>query len=190
MSRFYNTVPKPVVSGSCPNKVVSGYEESSGGAHREDPRSLTRRQPKARGRKRESERSFSLGLVRGAQYSSAEMSKAAAARLLGIFALSSVTTLARARVQMQDVNPDDNFNCSCTDLSACLAEAAAAADPCTADELPTYNQGLHIAAGFIILVASMLGAAVPLLSKYHPFFRIDPFLLMLGKSAGERSLSL
>ena len=29
MSRFYNTVPKPVVSGSCPNKVVSGYEESA-----------------------------------------------------------------------------------------------------------------------------------------------------------------
>ena len=105
------------------------------------------------------------------------------ARVLGTFALSSVVTLARARTQLQDVDPNDTFNCSCTDLSACLAEAAA--DPCTADEPPTYNQGLHIAAVFIILVASMLGAAVPLLSKHHPFFRIDPFILMLGKSAGE-----
>ena len=87
------------------------------------------------------------------------------------------------------------MNCSCADLDSCnsalsQSEAAAAAAEanggCSTAELSTsdYNQGLHIAAVFIILFASCLGAAIPLLIKRYPNSRIDPFVVILGKCLG------
>lgn len=85
------------------------------------------------------------------------------------------------------------MNCSCADLDSCnsalsQSEAAAAeADGgCSTAELSTadYDQGLHIAAVFIILFASCLGAAIPLLIKRNPNSRLDPFVVILGKCLG------
>eukprot|EP01112_Ceratiomyxa_fruticulosa_P020889 TRINITY_DN7241_c0_g1_i1.p1 TRINITY_DN7241_c0_g1~~TRINITY_DN7241_c0_g1_i1.p1 ORF type:complete len:346 (+),score=44.28 TRINITY_DN7241_c0_g1_i1:190-1227(+) len=55
---------------------------------------------------------------------------------------------------------------------------------CAPEEIGAYNQGLHIAAVFIILFASLLGAAIPIIVKYHPGWNIDPYFICLGKCMG------
>jgi len=57
-------------------------------------------------------------------------------------------------------------------------------DPCAAVALDGYSQGYHIAAVFIILVASLLGAVIPILSKYTRFIRISPYQICFGKCVG------
>ena len=65
------------------------------------------------------------------------------------------------------------------------AEAfAAASDPCTILLPPDWTLGLHVTAVFVVLIASSLGAGVPLLAKYHPGFDLDPYYIMLGKCMG------
>ena len=54
-------------------------------------------------------------------------------------------------------------------------------DPCAVDTTVVYGQALHIAAIFIVALASALGSGVPLLSKYHPGFSLDPYFICLGK---------
>ena len=80
------------------------------------------------------------------------------------------------------------MNCSCADLDSCnLALSQSEADGrCSTVELAAsdYNQDLHIAAVFVILCASCLGAAIPLLIKRNPDSRLDPFLVILGKCLG------
>ena len=56
-------------------------------------------------------------------------------------------------------------------------------DPCAADTPVDYSLGLHIAAVFIILAASALGAALPLVTRaLHG--GIVPYLIVLGKCMG------
>lgn len=58
---------------------------------------------------------------------------------------------------------------------------AAPADECSADPPSNYNLGLHIAAVFIIMLASGLGAFIPVISKVQPAFRISGKIITLGK---------
>lgn len=55
-------------------------------------------------------------------------------------------------------------------------------DECSSDAPSNYNLGLHIAAVFIIMFSSGLGAFIPVLSKAYPAFRISGKLITLGKS--------
>ena len=71
--------------------------------------------------------------------------------------------------------------CGCP---AAAADAYAYVDPCAVDTSVVYGQSLHIAAIFIVLIASSLGAGIPLLSKYHPGFSLDPYVICLGKCMG------
>ena len=71
--------------------------------------------------------------------------------------------------------------CGCP---AAAADAYAYVDPCAVDTSIVYGQGLHIAAIFIVLIASSLGAGIPLLSKYHPGISLDPYVICLGKCMG------
>jgi hypothetical protein len=57
------------------------------------------------------------------------------------------------------------------------------ADPCAGDALGPYSLGLHVAAVFIVFVASALGTAFPLLGRSLKA-PIVPYILVLGKSAG------
>lgn len=88
------------------------------------------------------------------------------------------------------IGPDnctDAFVGLCSSYNTLLdsyTECGCGEDPCAADAIDDYNQPLHIAAVFIILAASMLGAGAPLLSKYGSRFRISPFHVCLGKCMG------
>lgn len=56
-------------------------------------------------------------------------------------------------------------------------------DQCLAEAPSNYNLGLHIAAVFIIMLASGLGAFIPVISKVCPAFRISGKIITLGKFA-------
>ena len=58
-------------------------------------------------------------------------------------------------------------------------------DPCGAEVVSANsNQGLHIASFFIVLVASALGVAFPLMAKYNKKLNIHHYSVILGKCAG------
>ena len=58
-------------------------------------------------------------------------------------------------------------------------------DPCTTSSLVSYNMGLHIAAIFIILAASGIGVAIPLLAQHaRTCWGPLQFAVILGKCAG------
>jgi hypothetical protein len=58
--------------------------------------------------------------------------------------------------------------------------SAAPDDECASQPLTDYNMGLHIAAVFIILVASGLGAFIPVLAKVLPSFKVPGKIITLG----------
>ena len=62
--------------------------------------------------------------------------------------------------------------------------ANAAYDPCGVLQPPDWTLGLHIAAVFVVLIASTTGAGVPLLAKYHPGFDLNPIWIIIGKCMG------
>lgn len=55
---------------------------------------------------------------------------------------------------------------------------------CKSDLATDFNQGYHIGAIFVILVASALGSGIPVLSLHVPIFRVSPYLIILGKCMG------
>ena len=61
---------------------------------------------------------------------------------------------------------------------------AANNDPCSVLQPPDWSIGLHVAAVFVVLIASSMGAGIPILAKYHPGFALDPYWIMLGKCMG------
>ena len=61
---------------------------------------------------------------------------------------------------------------------------AAQNDPCAVFQPPDWSIGLHVAAVFVVLIASSVGACIPILAKYHPGFDIDPYYIILGKCMG------
>ena len=75
-------------------------------------------------------------------------------------------------------------------LSASVAASVAdasddqPADPCATQLAEVYGMPLHVAAVFVVFLASLLGAGVPLLTKYHPGFAVDPYVVALGKCMG------
>ncbi|KAG2185663.1 hypothetical protein INT44_002456 [Umbelopsis vinacea] len=58
-------------------------------------------------------------------------------------------------------------------------------DECSSEKPTNYNLGMHIAAVFIIMFASGLGAFIPVLSKAFPAFQISGKIITLGKFAGS-----
>ena len=64
-----------------------------------------------------------------------------------------------------------------------MYQACANFDPCAATPVVVYDLGLHIAAVFIILFMSGLGAALPLIAKYNRI-GISPYMICLGKCMG------
>jgi len=69
-----------------------------------------------------------------------------------------------------------------TDLQA--STNAALLGICAPNALGVYNQGLHIVAIFVVLIASMTGALFPILMKYHPGLHLDKYYICLGKCVG------
>jgi zinc transporter 1/2/3 len=57
-------------------------------------------------------------------------------------------------------------------------------DPCYEVGVGEYDQSLHIAAIFIILVASAIGVALPLVPKYSKSLNSYPYFIIVGKCAG------
>ena len=70
-----------------------------------------------------------------------------------------------------------------TDLLAAYDGCGCGVDPCAADASGNYDLGLHIAAVFIILVASGLGVALPFMTRAIKA-GIVPYLIVLGKCMG------
>ncbi|KAJ2956833.1 hypothetical protein NQZ79_g7366 [Umbelopsis isabellina] len=63
--------------------------------------------------------------------------------------------------------------------------SAAPDDECGSQPPADYNMSMHIAAVFIILVASGLGAFIPVLAKVLPSFKVPGKIITLGKFAGS-----
>lgn len=82
-------------------------------------------------------------------------------------------TVASLTVQLDSLN-DKCGNCS-TDSET---------SECNTDFVSKYNQGYHIGAIFVILVASVLGSGFPVVSFHVPIFKVHPFLIILGKCVG------
>jgi solute carrier family 39 (zinc transporter), member 1/2/3 len=57
-------------------------------------------------------------------------------------------------------------------------------DPCALVEISAYDHSLHIAAIFVLFVASVSGVALPLLPKYSKALSVNPYYIVLGKCAG------
>jgi solute carrier family 39 (zinc transporter), member 1/2/3 len=57
-------------------------------------------------------------------------------------------------------------------------------DPCQSENVGDYDMPLHIAAVFIILATSLLGAALPLINKI--FFKgpVGTYVITIGKCSG------
>ena len=103
--------------------------------------------------------------------------------------LANCTYQLVQQVCTQDTCPDvDPSTDIVTQCSAANVDAgsflSSQADPCGAILPPDWTLGLHVAAVFVVLIASSIGACVPLLAKYHPGFDIDPYWIMLGKCMG------
>ena len=62
--------------------------------------------------------------------------------------------------------------------------AASDDDPCGTTVAVTYGQPLHVAAIFVVLVASILGVAIPLLGKASKRWSVGAFVIACGKCAG------
>ena len=77
-----------------------------------------------------------------------------------------------------DLTTDISTQCSVANANAAYA------DPCAVLLPPDWTLGLHVAAIFVVLVASTIGATIPILAKYHPGFSLDPYVIMLGKCMG------
>ena len=72
-------------------------------------------------------------------------------------------------------------------LSASEADGVSddpSSDPCATQLAEVYGLPLHVGAVLIVFLASLLGAGVPLLTKYHPGFAVDPYVVALGKCMG------
>ena len=79
----------------------------------------------------------------------------------------------------------ENLNQTYYDLQNKYDECGCGIDPCTVTVATAdYNKSLHVAAIFIILVCSFLGCGLPLLGKYFPRTKINPFIIILGKCMG------
>jgi zinc transporter 1/2/3 len=70
------------------------------------------------------------------------------------------------------------------DLSAAYSACGCGVDPCAFAVSTGFDLGLHVAAVFIILIASSFGLFVPLASKCCHKILIPPFVILLGKCAG------
>ena len=87
-----------------------------------------------------------------------------------------------------DYDPSADIESQCLVAAASAQQAVYAAasysGPCDVLEPPDWTTGLHVAAVFVVLIASSMGAGIPLLAKYHPGFDLDPYWIMLGKCMG------
>jgi solute carrier family 39 (zinc transporter), member 1/2/3 len=83
----------------------------------------------------------------------------------------------RAAVAVQAVDADS------ADVAAPSADAGDADNDNVCSTLEgTYEVGLHVAAIFIILAASLIGTLIPLLGKRVPALRLHPYVYAVGKS--------
>ncbi|EFA84409.1 zinc/iron permease [Heterostelium album PN500] len=57
-------------------------------------------------------------------------------------------------------------------------------EDCEGQLLDDYNQALHIGSIFIILVASFLGTAIPIVSNFIKILNIPKYIIVLGKCMG------
>jgi solute carrier family 39 (zinc transporter), member 1/2/3 len=57
-------------------------------------------------------------------------------------------------------------------------------DPCVYETPKEYTMSLHVGAIFVILVASALGAAIPLVGSHRSKLAVPPFVIVLGKCMG------
>ena len=58
------------------------------------------------------------------------------------------------------------------------------ADPCAAGSAGEYDLPLHIAAVFVVLVASFIGAALPMVNKHFFDGPAGTFVITIGKCTG------
>lgn len=65
-----------------------------------------------------------------------------------------------------------------------LEEDSNSDDPCALIVPGNADRPMHIGAVFIILVASILGVAFPLVAKYNKNLNVHPYWIVLGKCAG------
>jgi zinc transporter 1/2/3 len=77
-----------------------------------------------------------------------------------------------------------NLTAQYNNLFAGYTACGCGVDPCALVVPVDYNLGLHIAAVFIILVASAVGVAIPLLAKYIQRLGVPPYFVTIGKCAG------
>lgn len=77
-----------------------------------------------------------------------------------------------------------NITAQYNELYAGYTACGCGVDPCAIVVATDYNIGLHIAAVFIILVASALGVLFPLVAKYVQRLGIPPYPVVIGKCAG------
>ena len=83
-----------------------------------------------------------------------------------------------------DVDPSTDIVSQCSAAYSDALQFDASNDACGSILPPDWTLGLHVAAVFVVLIASSLGAGIPLLAKYHPGFDLDPYYIMLGKCMG------
>ena len=83
-----------------------------------------------------------------------------------------------------DVDPTTDIVAQCSGANIDAVAFVNAQDPCGALLPPDWSIGLHVAAVFVVLIASSMGAGIPILAKYHPGFDLDPYWIILGKCMG------
>lgn len=69
-------------------------------------------------------------------------------------------------------------------LTQAFETCGCSADPCAFASVDNFALGLHIGAVFIILVASALGCALPILASHLPKSDMQTFIIVCGKCAG------
>lgn len=75
-------------------------------------------------------------------------------------------------------------NATVANLTDQMAACGCGVDPCLAVAITNYDMPLHIAAVFIILAASLIGAVIPIIAKHVPKLRAFPFPIVVGKCVG------
>ena len=65
------------------------------------------------------------------------------------------------------------------------SSAAAGADACAFAAVSDYTESLNVGAVFVILVASLVGTSIPLVSKRYPSLSRYPFVFIWGSTWGR-----
>ena len=94
--------------------------------------------------------------------------------------------MATCPVQLNaSISAFEELNATYTSLlQAYEAAIAPQPNPCDYETPVQYSQPFHVAAVFIVLVASALGAIIPLVGSHYSKYAVPPFVLVLGKCAG------